>query len=113
MGTPSSVAHSAGLSVSAFSVEKQIATDIVTANCWYTLPVMPGMNPTGTKIASSTSVVAITAPVTSRIVSSVASLRAMPRSCIRYCTRSTTTIASSTIDPIASTSPNSVSVLML
>jgi hypothetical protein len=113
LGTPRSVAQSAGLSVSALTVEKQIATDIVTANCWYTRPVMPGMKPTGTKMASSTSVVAMTALVTCSIVRIVAVLRSSFSVSIRYWTRSTTRMASSTTEPMARTSPKSVSVLML
>ena len=60
---------------------------------------------------SSTSVVAITAPVTSCIAWMAASFGLRP-SCMSVWTRSTTTIASSTTVPIARTSPNSVRMLM-
>ena len=69
------------------------------------------MNAVGTNTASRTSVVAMTGPVISTIAASVASLAFMPVSSMLRATFSTTTIASSTTMPIASTSPNSVSVL--
>ena len=75
-------------------------------------PVMPLMNPIGTKMPSSTSVVAMTALVTSCIAWIAASRAFRPRVSMRNCTRSTTTMQSSTTTPIASTSPKSVSVLI-
>src|SRR5205823_1118309 len=85
---------------------------IVTANCWYSLPVIPGMNAVGMKTAESTSAMPITGPEISSIARNAASFGARPSSMWRS-TASTTTIASSTTSPIASTSPNSESVLML
>jgi hypothetical protein len=73
---------------------------------------MPPRNATGTNTAHSTSTMAITAPETSRIASSAASNGAIFSSRIRRSTFSSTTIASSTTMPIASTSANRVSVLM-
>ena len=68
------------------------------------------MKAVGTKTAASTSVVATIGPVTSRIAFFVAS-RAESPSRIHRSTFSTTTIASSTTIPIASTSPNSERLL--
>ena len=64
------------------------------------------MNAVGTNTAHSTSAMAITGPVTSSIALRLASRGAKPVA-IRRSTFSTTTIASSTTMPIASTSPNS------
>ena len=58
--------QSAGESVSALIYEITTATEIVTANCENSRPEMPGMNITGTKTASSTSVVAMIGVVISR-----------------------------------------------
>src|SRR5438270_10723614 len=84
---------------------------IVSANCWYNLPVIPGRNAVGIKTAESTSAMPITGPETSRIAWIVASRGAMPSSMCRS-TASTTTMASSTTRPIASTNPKSESVLI-
>src|SRR5580698_1333136 len=71
---------------------------------------MPAMNATGTNTAARISAIAITGPCTCFIAASVASRGGRPSS--MWCsTASTTTIASSTTRPIASTSPNSDSVL--
>ena len=70
---PSSSADNAGVSVSALKAEITIETAMVSANCWYSRPVVPGKNPTGTKTAASTSAVAMTAPVTSAIAADEAS----------------------------------------
>src|SRR5688500_14477397 len=67
---------------------------------------MPAMNAVGTNTAQSTSEIAITGPVTSSIALRAASRGDSP-SAIQRSTFSTTTIASSTTIPIASTSPNS------
>ena len=73
---------------------------------------MPGTNDAGINTASKTSEVATIGPVTSCIAIAVAFLReTLPFSICRS-TFSTTTIASSTTSPIASTSPKRVSVLM-
>jgi len=68
------------------------------------------MNAVGTNTAHSTSAVATIGPVTSFIAWIVASSGDRPSSMLRS-TFSTTTIASSTTMPIASTRPNSDSVL--
>ena len=73
---------------------------------------MPPRKATGTNTAHSTSTMAITAPETSRIASSAASNGGMPSSRIRRSTFSSTTMASSTTMPMASTSANRVSVLI-
>ena len=73
---------------------------------------MPLMKATGTKTAESTSAMAITGPETSRIACSVASFGDLP--CSMWCiTASTTTMASSTTMPMASTRPNSVRLFRL
>ena len=74
---------------------------------------MPPRKATGTNTAHSTSTIATTAPDTSRIASSAASNGGMSFSRIRRSTFSSTTIASSTTMPMASTSANSVRVLMV
>ena len=73
---------------------------------------MPLINPTGTKMPNKTSVVAMTALVTSLIAWIDASFALRPRVSMRNCTRSTTTMQSSTTTPIASTRPNSVKMLI-
>jgi len=86
-------------------------TAIVTANCWYMRPVMPGMNAVGMKTADSTSATPTTGPDTSSIALKAASRGDIPWS--MWCsTASTTTMASSTTRPMASTRPNSDSVLI-
>ncbi len=107
----SSRAANAGLSVRALNAERITEMAMVTANCWYSRPVMPGTNAVGTKTAESTSAMPISGPEISSIAFSVASLGAMPSSMWRS-TASTTTIASSTTKPMASTSPNKESVLI-
>jgi hypothetical protein len=61
--------------------------------------------------AHSTSAIATIGPLTSRIARTVASCGVSPSAILRS-TFSTTTMASSTTMPIASTSPNRVSVLI-
>ena len=68
------------------------------------------MNATGMNTAISTSEIATMGAVTSRMPSMVASRGGSFRSSIMRVTFSTTTIASSTTSPIASTSPNRVKV---
>ena len=97
--------------MSALNAENTTDTAMVTANCWYRRPVMPGMNAVGTNTATRMSAIAMTGAETSRMAFSVASVGDRP--CSMLCsTASTTTIASSTTRPIASTSPNSDSVLI-
>src|SRR3984957_1176333 len=105
----SNSAASAGLSVSALNADKITEIAMVTANCWYNRPVIPGINAVGTNTADSTSAMPTTGPEISSIALSAAAFGASPSSmCLS--TASTTTIASSTTNPIASTSPNNDSV---
>ena len=69
------------------------------------------MKAVGTNTAHSTSAVAMIGPVTSLIAWRVASRGVKPSSMLRS-TFSTTTMASSTTMPMASTRPNSVRVLI-
>ena len=69
------------------------------------------MKAVGTNTAVSTSAMAMIGPVTSRMAIWVASMGEWPSSMLRS-TFSTTTMASSTTIPMASTSPNSDSVLI-
>jgi len=73
---------------------------------------MPAIPATGINTATKTRVVAIIGAVTLLMASSVASLVFIPFS-ILTCTASTTTMASSTTIPIASTKPSSESTLMV
>ena len=100
------MAARAGLSVSELKAEMTVETAIVTANCRKNWPVMPLMNAQGTNTAQSTRATATTGPVTSSIALRVASRGGRPCSSQRS-TFSTTTMASSTTMPIASTRPNS------
>src|SRR3954467_8432530 len=70
---------------------------------------MPGIKAVGTNTAASTSAMAITAVPTSSMVLCAASLGESPSAMLRS-TFSTTTMASSTTMPMASTIPNNVSV---
>jgi len=85
-------------------------TAMVSANGAYMRPVRPPMKATGTNTATMMADVPMIGPVTSRIACSVASRGDLPRSMCDI-TASTTTMASSTTMPIASTRPNIVSVL--
>ncbi len=69
------------------------------------------MKASGTNTATSTSAMAMMGPDTSRIARYVASRGVSPASMLRS-TFSTTTMASSTTMPIASTSPNRLSALI-
>src|ERR1700722_9050789 len=105
----SNSADSAGLNVSALNADKITEIAIVTANCWYNRPVMPGINAVGTNTADNTSAMPTTGPEISSIAFRAASFGVSPSSICRS-TASTTTIASSTTNPIASTNPNNDSV---
>ena len=109
----SSIAQSAGVSVSATMPDSTTAITSVTANCLNISPVTPPRNATGTKTAHSTSTMAISAPATCRMARSAASLAESPSLAMRRSVFSMTTMASSTTMPIASTSANSVSTLMV
>src|SRR5204863_1198830 len=104
--------QSAGDRVNALIADSNIETATVTANCRNSSPEIPGMNATGTNTDNSTSVIAMIGAV----ISAMARLTASPgdssgcSSMIRS-TFSTTTIASSTTMPIASTTASSDTVL--
>jgi hypothetical protein len=93
--------------------EITIAITMVSANSLYIAPVMPLMNATGTNTAQSESTMATRAPLTWRMALSAARRGGRCSSSMIRSTFSITTIASSTTMPIARTSPNSVSVLMV
>ena len=107
-----STAHSAGLKVSALSAEISIDTETATANWRNSWPLMPGMKATGTNTDNSTKVMARIGPVISVIAFLQASgidssgCSSMTRSMF-----STTTMASSTTMPMASTSASNETVL--
>ena len=89
-----------------------MATLMVTANCRNSVPEMPGMKPMGTNTDSSTKVIAMIGAVICRIAFFVASRGDRSgSSSITRSTFSTTTMASSTTMPMASTSASSDTVL--
>ena len=102
----SSSPHSAGLSVSETINEITVDAAMVTANWRKNCPVMPDRNAEGTNTAHSVSAMDTSAPPTSSIVRCAASFGVIPAAMLRS-TFSTTTIASSTTMPTASTRPNS------
>ena len=106
----SSIAQSAGDSDSALKADSSTEMAMVSANCWYMLPISPPSRATGMNTADRISAMPITGAETSFIAWTVASLGLMP--CSMWCiTASTTTMASSTTMPMASTRPNIDSVL--
>ena len=109
----SSRAHSAGVSESATKADSAVDTATVMANCLYITPAMPPRKATGTNTAARIMAMATTGPETSSIALIVASRGARPPWFMWCSTASTTTIASSTTMPIASTMPNRVRVLMV
>ena len=102
---------SIGESVRATKPEKPTEMASVTLNSANSLPVSPGMKVTGTNTASSTSVVAITAKPTCRVPRKLATSGLSPCSMRRWMF-SSTTMASSTTRPMASTKASSVSVFI-
>ena len=100
-----STAQSAGLSVSETKQEITVEAEIVTANWRKNSPEMPEMKADGTNTAQSVNAIAISAPPTSSIVRWAATAGDMPSRMLRS-TFSTTTMASSTTMPTASTRPN-------
>ena len=98
--------------VRALTAEMTIDTDTATANWRKSSPEMPGMKATGTKTERSTSVIAMIGAVISPMARRAASAAVMVGSFSRWCsTASTTTMASSTTMPIASTRARSDTVL--
>ena len=108
----SRIAARAGESVRELIADSSVDTAMVRANCRKNCPTMPAMKLHGTNTAVSTRATPITGPVTSCIALNDASRGESPCS-IHRSTFSTTTIASSTTMPIASTSPNSERLLRL
>ena len=104
--------HSEGVSVSATMPEMTTAMAMVTANWRYSSPVSPPRKAIGTNTAHSTSTMAMTGPVTSRMAWMAAVFAGSFSSCMMRSTFSSTTMASSTTIPMASTMPNRVSVLI-
>src|SRR5258708_3944650 len=90
--------HKAGVRDKATNADIITDTAIVIANCWYNLPTIPGIKPTGTNTAASIKAIAITGADISFIAFLVASLGERPVS-ILCCTASTTMMASSTTIP--------------
>src|SRR5438874_3766239 len=106
----SSMAESAGASDSALKAESSTEIAMVKANCLYICPVRPPRKATGTKTAERIRAMPITGAETSFIAWMVASFGFIP--CSMWCiTASTTTMASSTTMPMASTKPNIERVL--
>ena len=104
--------HSAGDSVSALTAEISMDTEIVTANCRNSVPEMPGMKPMGTNTESSTRVMAMIGAVICPMAFLVASRgESSGSSSSTRSTFSTTTMASSTTIPMASTRASSETVL--
>ena len=105
-----STAQSAGLKVSDTKADTTVEAAIVTANWRKNCPEIPEMKAEGTNTAQSVRAMAISAPPTSSIVRCAASLGLRPICRLRS-TFSTTTIASSTTIPTASTRPKSERLL--
>ena len=105
------MAASAGLKVNELIAERTVETEMVTANCLKNWPVIPLIKVHGINTAHRTRATAITGPVTSFIALRAASRGVAPL-CSHLSTFSTTTIASSTTIPIASTNPKSEMLLM-
>src|SRR5215470_412038 len=106
------MAQSAGDKVRALIADRNIETATVTANCRNSSPEMPGMKATGTNTDSSTRVIAMIGAVISAIAFLLASAgESSGCSSITRSTFSTTTIASSTTMPMASTTASNDTVL--
>src|SRR5436309_2758275 len=108
----SRMAASAGDKVSALNSEMAIENAMVSENCLYRIPVVPGKNETGTNTEISTSDVATTALDTSAIAAEVAVWGSVWSASIWRWAFSMTTIASSTTSPVARVIPKSVSELI-
>ncbi len=108
----SSLLHIIGVSVSATKPETITAPASVSANSVNSRPVRPGVKASGAYTAASVSVIATTAKLISLAPFSAAWKGSSPSSMWRKMF-SSTTMASSTTRPMASTSASSVSVLMV
>jgi hypothetical protein len=107
-----STEHKAGVRVKALIAEMTIDVDTATANWRNSWPLMPGIKATGTNTDRSTSVMAMIGPVISAIAFLVAAgTDSSGSSTITRSAFSTTTIASSTTMPMASTRASSDTVL--
>ena len=106
-----SLEHIIGVRVSAITPENRTEAARAKPNSVKSRPVLPPIKESGTKTEISTRVVAMTAKAISREPSRDARSGSSPNS-MRRCTFSSTTMASSTTSPIASTSPSSVSTLI-
>ncbi len=107
----SSSAESAGESESALKAEISTEMAMVSANCRLSRPWMPPRKAAGRNTEERIRAMATTGPDTSFIAWIVAARGVIPSS--MWCsTASTTTIASSTTRPIASTRPNSERALI-
>src|SRR5262245_48463643 len=73
-----SIAQSAGLNDKALNAEMITEIAMVTANCWYSRPVMPGMKAVGMNTADRINAMAITGPETSSIAFNDAALGDSP-----------------------------------
>ena len=102
---------SAGTRDNATNDEMPTATVRTRPNSRNRRPDVPGKNAMGTKTATSTMVVAITAKKTDCVPRTDEALVPSPRFCRRWIL-SSTTMASSTISPVARTSANSVRMLI-
>src|SRR5690606_26169848 len=100
-----------GDNVRAMSEEKATAAAIVIANSENKRPMSPCRKTMGTKIAINTSVVAITANPTSRVASNAVNNGGFFFSSMCRTMFSSTTFASSTTRPMASTNASRVSIL--
>ena len=85
---------------------------MVKANCLYKIPVIPPIKATGINTADNTKAIPITGPCTFSMAFIAASFGDKPLYFNSYSTASTTTIASSTTRPMASTMANRVNVLI-
>src|SRR5262245_105858 len=104
-------AHCVGFNVNAFTADINAVAAITSANCRYICPVIPGMNAGGKNTDINTKVIPMIGPISSRIASMDPCFGVCPRS--TCCdTPSTTTIASSTTIPIATTTANRVNRLI-
>ena len=102
------MAQRAGQSVKADTHDRPTAEAIVTPNWVKNVPEVPGMKVTGINTAINTNVHDITATETSLMAWRVASRASLMPFSIFAMTASTTTMASSTTVPMASTRANSV-----
>ena len=93
-------AHSIGVVVSEIAIEMPMASDRVIANSRNSRPTMPPISKIGRNTAMSDSVIETTVKPTSRAPRKAASTRGVPSSRCREMF-SSTTMASSTTNPVA------------